>query len=318
MKSEERIFLLHRELKNRRTPLSKKNMMAMFEGCSESTVKRTIRDLKRLGANIYCVDGQGYCYDKNHDFELPGIWFSPEELHALLTIQQLTKKLSGGVFDENIQQIRNKAELLLGKHMPDLKEMKRIRVLGTGSRSKSLPAFSNVAQAVLHRQRLFIVYHGRQRDKQTHREISAQRLVYYRGHWYLDAWCHQANALRSFAVERIIQTKTLDKPCKKVSSTVLDRVLSRSFGIFSGEPTAIAMLHFTEKAARWVADEQWFPDEAGRWVDENTFELRIPYHNPTELIMEICRYGDDVKVIEPPELQQQVGERLKRAARQYS
>lgn len=313
----ERAQRLHTILQQRRSPLPMSDMQAMFDNCSESTVKRTLRDLKTLGAPIYCTDGIGYSYDKHIAFELPGVWFSPEELHALLTIQQLTANLSGGLFDESMKLIEQKTVALLGENMPSPQEMRRIRILATGSRSKTLPMFSIITSAVLHRQRLFLIYDGRQRGERTKRQVSPQRLIYYRGNWYLDCWCHKAEDLRSFAVERIAQARLLASDCKQISEDELDKKLSKSFGIFSGAPTATAVLCFTEQAARWVADEEWFPDETGRWLDDGTFELRIPYNNPTELIMEICRYAADVEVIEPPELRRLVAEKLQSSVNQY-
>ena len=35
----------------------------------------------------------------------------------------------------------------------------------------------------------------------TQRIVSPQRLSYYRENWYLDAWCHDKNALRKFGFE---------------------------------------------------------------------------------------------------------------------
>jgi len=270
-----------------------------------------------LDAPILNKPGHGYYYAKGSTFELPGVWFSPEELHALLTIQQLISNLSGGLFNESMQLIQEKAELLLGEHMPAPEEMRRIRMLGAGSRSKALPMFSLVSSGVLNRQRLFLTYDGRQRGEHTEREVSPQRLVYYRGNWYLDCWCHKADALRSFAVERIEQARLLDGSCSMIPDEELDKQLSKSFGIFSGEPTATAVLHFSEEAARWVRDEEWFPDQETAELGDGALELRIPYNNPTELIMEICRYGVDVEVIEPLELRQQVAQKLQAAAEQY-
>jgi predicted DNA-binding transcriptional regulator YafY len=314
----ERAHRLHKLLKERRTPVSLSFLCETFE-CEVRTVTRLIADMRLyLDAPILNKPGHGYFYAKDSTFELPGVWFSPEELHALMTIQQLAVNLSGGLFDESIQLIQEKVESLLGKQMPSPEELRRIRVLGAGSRSKALPMFSLVTSAVLHRQRLFLIYHGRQSDERNEREVSPQRLVYYKGNWYLDAWCHKAEGLRSFAVEKIEQARFIDGACKTIPDAGLDKQLTRSFGIFSGDPTATVVLHFTEQAVRWVADEEWFPDEAGRWLDDGTFELRIPYHHPTELIMEICRYGPDVEVIEPAGLRQQVAQKLQAAVNQYS
>jgi len=289
----------------------------LFEGCSLSTAKRTISDMKLLGAPIYCTNGMGYSYDKHIAFELPGVWFSPEELHAMLTIQQLTANLSGGFFDDNIKLIHDKAEALLDSHLSSRKEIHRIRVLGTGARSKTLPMFSIAAHAVIHRQRIHIRYHGRQRGEWTERDISPQRLVFYRGNWYLDAWCHRKDELRSFAVERIGQAHLLDAGCREIPDAKLDEKLTTSFGIFSGKPESSAVLRFSERAARWVADEEWFPNVSGHRLDDGRYELCIPYGNPTELIMEICRYGGEVEVIKPPELRRQVANVLQAAVDQY-
>jgi len=313
----ERAQRLHKLLKERRTPVSLSYLCETFE-CEVRTVTRLIADMRLyLDAPILNKPNQGYFYAKGSTFELPGVWFSPEELHALLAIQQLTANLSGGLFDENISLIKEKAESLLGEHMPTPEELRRIRILGAGTRSKTLPMFSRVTSGVLNRQRLFLTYDGRQSGEMSEREVSPQRLVYYKGNWYLDAWCHKKEDLRSFAVERIEKAQLRDVECKHISDAELDKKLAKSFGIFSGEPTAMAVLHFTEQAARWVADEEWFPDQEVLRLEDGGLELRIPYNNPTELIMEICRYGADVEVIEPPELRQQLAQTLQAAADQY-
>jgi predicted DNA-binding transcriptional regulator YafY len=134
----------------------------------------------------------------------------------------------------------------------------------------------------------------------------------------LDAWCHEAKALRTFAVECIQQAKLLEQDCKNISETDMDNYFTRSFGIFSGTPTHTAVLRFSQSAAKWVKDEEWFPDLKAEWLPDGQLELHIPYHNPTELIMEVCRYGADVEVVEPPELRQQVFEKLQKAAAQYT
>jgi len=312
----ERAYRLHVLLKERRTPVSLRSLCEMF-GCSESTAKRTLRDLKNLGAPIYCVEGQGHRYDPHIAFELPGVWFSPEELHALLTIERLAGSLVDGLFEEEIGVIREKTAALLGGHLPAPQEMRRIRVLTAGIRAKSLSSFALVASAVLERKQLHLTYHGRQRNAETERNVSPQRLVHYRGNWYLDAWCHRADDLRTFALERIMHARLLNEPCREVPDTELDDRFAGAFGIFSGKPESTAVLQFNEKAARWVRDEEWFPDQEMRELEGGSVELRIPYADPTELIMEICRYGPNVKVIQPDELRQQMIKTLQQTLNQY-
>jgi len=46
-----------------------------------------------------------------------------------------------------------------------------------------------------------------------------------------------------------------------------------------------ARIRFTPEAARWVAEEHWYSDQIGYWVDDGRYELQVPYSNPTELLM---------------------------------
>lgn len=317
MDKTERVYRLHQILSRRKTPISMADLRDLFEARSESTVKRSISFLKTLGAPIYCSEGLGYSYDKHIAFELPSVWFTPEELQALLTIQKLTSHLSEGFFEESTRIIQDKAEKLLGEHLHAEQSAQRIRILATGSRSKHLPMFPIVASAVVAQKRLLIHYESRSYGQQSQREVSPQRLIYYKGNWYLDVWCHQADGFRSFAVEKIKQAKNVEKPCKKFSEKVLNTHFTTSFGIFSGQPTATAVLRFSSQVTPWVQDEEWFPDMKGKKLADGGLELHIPYHNPTELIMEICRYGANVEVIEPPDLRQKVKDVLHKAVQQY-
>jgi len=94
----ERAYCLHKILKQSHYPVSLGRLCDEFQ-CKQATAKRQIYDMRLyLGAPIINKPGQGYFYAKNIAFELPGTWFSAEELHALLAIQQLTSRISGGFF----------------------------------------------------------------------------------------------------------------------------------------------------------------------------------------------------------------------------
>lgn len=314
----ERAYQLDKLLKQRRTPVSRQTLCEELE-CGWETVKRLIREMRDyLGAPILNCPGQGYVYSKNSAFEMPGVWFSAEELHALLTMQQLASGLSGGFLEHELGRLRERIEAILKKSTPEAAgEMQRIRILEAGKRSKVLPQFPVIATGVLQRKRLQLDYQGRARGELTQRQVSPQRLAHYRGNWYLDVWCHQAKDFRSLAVERICDVTLLERDSKHISEKRLNEYFASSFGIFAGKPTSVAVLRFSARAAAWVADEEWFPDIEGRWLEDGRFELHVPYNNSTELIMEICRHGPEVEVISPPELRQQVKGCLQQAADQY-
>jgi predicted DNA-binding transcriptional regulator YafY len=151
----------------------------------------------------------------------------------------------------------------------------------------------------------------------TEREVSPQRLVHYRENWYLDAWCHLREDIRSFAVDAIEKAGALEKRARAVPDRDLDEVLAAGYGIFSGRRTTWATLRFTPERARWVASEQWHPQQKSRVEADGSYVLELPYSDPRELTMDVLRYGPDVEVLAPDALRSAVREQLARAVAQY-
>ena len=317
----DRIYAAHEILSRRRSPLSRRDLAEEL-GCSEPTVYRILRLLReRLGAPIeFDRSVGGYRYKKESGggrFELPGLWFSAQELQALIVFDNLFERLEPGLLGEHLAPLSRRVKQLLEHKRLRLGEAaRRIRVLGMRTR----PAgewFGLLAGATLERRQVRISYHGREKDEVTERVVSPQRLVHYRDNWYLDAWCHRAKGLRSFSIDRVKRATELVEPAKTISDARLDAYFAGSYGIFAGEPDKTAVLRFAAARARWVADESWHPQQAGRFLPDGGYELRVPYRDGRELAMDILRYGAEVDVLEPESLRREIAERLRTAAARY-
>jgi proteasome accessory factor C len=326
----QRIYKLHQAVSLRRHPVSCQTLQDDLE-CSRATVNRIIQEM-RLYFNApieYDRQHNGYYYalSDGQTFELPGLWFSETELYALLTTQQLLAHVQPGLLDTQLKPVKERIEkILAARHLGDEKHLsgpqsegisKRVRILRMTGRNVVLECFQIIAGALLQRNSLHINYHGRGNDETSSREISPQRLIHYRDNWYLDAYCHTRNALRSFAVERIIAAKALPQRCRDVPEIQLDAHYASSYGIFAGEPKHTAVLRFTPERARWVADEHWHPQQQGLMLADGNYELRIPYSDPRELVMDILKHGADVEVISPESLRNAVAEHLQNALGRY-
>ena len=306
----DRIYHLHNILRERRTPISRADLAARLE-CSEPTVFRLIRLLKdQLNAPIERHEEIGGYYYKRDagggTYELPGLWFNAKELQALVVFDRLFESLEPGLLGEHLAPLsRRVTELLEHKRLGLGEAVRRIRVLGMGSRPTG-EWFHVLASATLQRRKLRIVYHGRGRDQLTERTVSPQRLVHYRDNWHLDAYCHLREGLRTFAADRIRAARELEEH------------FASSYGIFAGKANKTAVLRFTAERARWVADERWHPHQIGQYLTDGRYELRIPYRDDRELVMDILRYGADVEVVSPEALREETIRRLKAALEQYS
>ncbi len=249
--------------------------------------------------------------------ELPGLWFSSREAHALLTFHHFLENIEPGLLSPHIEPLKDRIQTLLESKDQTLKEIvRRIRILPQASRRTEPDCFQLVAHALLARKRLSFHYHGRVRGDITKRTISPQRLVHYRDNWYLDAWDHVKRALRTFAVERIRTPRLLVERTKDISEERLDRYFTESYGIFSGRPKHKAVLRFSPERARWVADETWHPQQKG-WMESGHYVLEIPYSDDRELVLDILRHGPDVEVLRPKSLRKKVLDQLLRAVSRY-
>jgi predicted DNA-binding transcriptional regulator YafY len=288
---------------------------------SLATFKRDL-EYMRSRLNIPIVwdrEVGGYRFEKGAGVqELPGLWFSDSEIYALLTMQRLLEEVEPGLLGPHIAPLleRLKAAIGSGEH-PTAEVQKRIRILHLAKRTMPLKHFQVAARALLERKRLRIVYYTRARDEETQRDVSPQRLVHYRENWYLDAWCHLRQGIRSFAVDAIRAAEMLDEPVRAVAERELDEVLASGYGIFSGRDVQWATLRFTRERARWVAAEQWHPQQRARFDPDGSYLLELPYSDHRELVMDILKHGPEVEVLAPDSLRAEVRETLRAALERY-
>ena len=251
-------------------------------------------------------------------YELPGLWFNASEILALLTMERLLEEIEPGILGHRLEPLKARLSALLDATDHSAGEVReRIRILRAASRKQKIRFFEAVALALMQRRRLHLDYFVRTRGELTHRDVSPQRLVHYRDNWYLDAWCHSVEAVRSFALDAVEHAEVLESAALEVPAAELDRVLGAGYGIFSGAQVKWATLRFTAARARWVASESWHPQQRARFDEQGRYVLEVPYSQDPELLMDILKFGPDVEVLEPADLRRRVAEALAAAAANY-
>ena len=287
---------------------------------SPATLKRDLEYLRdQLGAPIeYDRFGNGYRFGglyRGQKHELPGLWFSERELYSLLMAHQLLNGLdSDGVISRHLQPLLERIHQMLGTGDADAKSLlKRVKIISPAKRPVPSQFFELVGEALLKRKRLHMRYLTRGRAKVSEREVSPQRLVHYRSTWYLDAWCHTRERLLRFALDAIEQSNLSKSRAKEVPMRQVEAEMDAGYGIYGGRARQWATLRVTAQAAQWISREEWHPDQQGRWLDNGAYELKIPFAEETELVMDVLRQGAQVEVIGPPSLRKLVADRLQEA-----
>lgn len=297
---------------------------------SPATLKRDLQYLReRMDApivydrfdNRYRFEAGGSAAAPAPAHQLPGVWFSEAEIHALLTMHQLIEGLdAGGVLGRHLQPLLDKLHGMLGASEGEARElMRRVRIASPAHRPVPSRWFERVGSALLKRQRIDMRYFTRGRGSESQRVVSPQRLIHYRNTWYLDAWCHRSEGLRRFALDAVRELHVQeDQRARDVAMKTVEAELDGGYGIFSGKAMQTATLRFDAEAAQWVAHEEWHPEQQLTTLADGGLEMRLPYADATELAMDILRHGPHVRVLAPAALARQVAEQLRGAAQHYA
>ena len=252
--------------------------------------------------------------------ELPGVWFSQQEIIALLTMYRLIASLdAAGMLQRHLQPILQRLNTMLGStHMQAQELQRRVRIIGVARREVPSRFFELVGLALTQRHRLKVSYFTRSRNEDSERILSPQRLVHHRNTWYMDAWCHSSKALKRFALDSVRAAQILDTPAKEVALATVEKTMDEGYGIYAGAKLRWATLVFTPQSAIWVAPEQWHPDQKSRTLPDGSLELKVPYTHDAELLMDIQRHGADVRVVSPMALREKLLMGLMAAVEQYN
>lgn len=310
----------YKTLLSQRRALPREDILAALE-ISPATFKRDIAKLRdRLGTPIvFDRDLGGYRLDTPQDStELPGFWFTQDEILALMTIQSMIEQLDPGLLGPKLRPLRKRLDNMLTHQGLDAQQLtQRVRAISAGKRRLPLAAFETVAKATFERRQMRVSHHNRVSGHTLQRTLSPQQLVHYRDNWYLEAWCHLRESVRSFSIDAIVAAEILENPAKDIDLAAMRQYLDGGYGIFAGPPKAWAEMHFGPARAGWVQHEVWHAQQQGRLHPDGSYTLRVPYADERELMGDILRFGGDVQVLGPPALRQQIREQAQKLAGLY-
>ncbi|HEX4427951.1 MAG TPA: WYL domain-containing protein [Frankiaceae bacterium] len=180
-------------------------------------------------------------------------------------------------------------------------------------------ALATVRQALDERRQVELSYLVASRDEVTDRTVDPMRLVSVDGRWYLEGWCHVAEAVRLFRLDRMVDA-SLGAAAEPLPSEAVPRDLAE--GLFRPRAEDLTVVLELEPAARWVAD--YYPveqaTELGTAQDDASggdgpgalrVELRTP--DPAWVVRLALRLGGRGRVVSPPSVVAAVREQAQAA-----
>lgn len=155
-----------------------------------------------------------------------------------------------------------------------------------------------------------ITYHSASTDETTVRVVEPVAVHSLEGHWYLDAWCHRAEGLRRFRVDRITALRLLD-----ASTTRHGDEDSLSQEAFVPGPGATPVVLGLEPGARWVADS--VPVLERRDSDDGRVEVTLAVGGRAWLERLLLQAGPGAQVLAPADLRTAGSDAARRLLHRY-
>lgn len=303
--------------KKKATPSELREVMGDGAKCSRHTLYRTlavINDTLEMEVKYDPRERVYYLDSLEGKKVFNELSFTPSDLLVLISLLQIIKELD---FLIN-KDFKNKLLIQCGRDVGDVVSfLSKIKVIPTHNRRINIEIFKEICQALKTNRKLWIKYNART-GVENFRVVSPIHLVRYRDNWYLDAYCHLRNEIRIFSVDRILRAEVLNKPAERIDESEIKKFFESAYGIFTGKPKAIARLKFSRRMTKWVAEEEWHPNQKIKKKKDGSCVIEIPYSDERELIMDILKYGDDIMVLGPKSLKQMVITKLNNALKNYS
>jgi proteasome accessory factor B len=134
---------------------------------------------------------------------------------------------------------------------------------------------------------------------------------------YLIGWDETRSGMRTFKIERI-RDVSLTPDSFPAADSEIDGMFERAWDIIADQEPVEVVLRFTAKVASRVREARWHPTEQVAEEGDGSLTWRATVAGPIEIRLWILSWGDDVEVVGPTDLREDVAATHARAAARYS
>jgi proteasome accessory factor C len=171
----------------------------------------------------------------------------------------------------------------------------RIQVVIDEGTSKETMAQAQQALAAHRRVHLRYLVPGR--DESTERDVDPMRVISFDAHWYLEGWCHRAEDVRLFRLDRVESLTILDEDGTP-PATAEPRDLDS--GVFTPRADDQLVRIALGPGAAWVSE--YYPTESIEATTDGGAVISLRTADTAWLRRLMWRLGAQATVVEPAEL----------------
>jgi len=254
----------------------------------------------------------GYFYTQEVN-AFPTIQITEGELFALIVAEKALQQYRGTSFEKPLLSAIRKMEQSLPQTISlNLAEIEQSISFRTRAEPiLDLEIFDALAKATAAHQQLEVAYRKPGLKQSQQRLIDPYHLANINGEWFLFAYDHLRQDIRTFVPARIKSIRTTGKIISRPQSFSLEQRLRNSFGVHSGQDKHEVVLRFNKQVAAYIREKKWHDSQRLRELRNGGVELRMKLSSLGEVERWVLSWGGNAVVLQPREL----AESVRRAAR---
>ena len=178
--------------------------------------------------------------------------------------------------------------------------------------------FKQLCTAAATRKVCRIEYVSFHEQQQIATEVHPLRLVFVSRAWYVRAFSVMHGEVRTFKLTRIRLLDVAEQTFEPPPGADGDEPFGAAWSMIPEGRLHDVHLRFEEMVAGNVAEVQWHPSQRVTRHDDGTIDFYVTVDGLREISWWILGYGDQVEVVDPPELRERIAEVAARAVEKNS
>lgn len=319
-----RVAYIHQRLRHKKDYPSTKTLAADYleysgEDFSKKTFSRDIEWLKDHNAPIeYDTSKKGFYYS-NQTYTLPSILLSEQDILSLLIIEDALSSYSNSPFYSSLQKVFYEVKSNLPeKANIDSKELsEKFSIIPEPVTMINEDIWQNIQEGLKYNLKTKIHYKSPKFKNAISRVIHPYHLSRQKGEWYLLCHSEKDDALRTYALTRMINCKVLSERFQIPSGFKHTDHIDPSFGVFTNEEMHNITIKFYAPIASLIKERRWHPEQKIEDLDDGSILLRFKSNQIQQTLYWISQWGPRAEIIEPESLRKKAAQWFSDTSRLY-
>jgi predicted DNA-binding transcriptional regulator YafY len=303
---------IHEEL--RRGAFTNCSKLARTLEVSRKTIVRDVAFMRdRLELPIE-FDARINAYRYTHPVSaFPTVQVSEGELLALLVARKALEQYRGTPFH---RQLEVSFEKLTGGLKDRISfspadELQSVSFKNVGLGKADLTVFNALSAATLRQHDVEFDYRKPGEKRTARRRVQPYHLAHRENLWYLVGFDSERKALRTFALPRISNPRTLPTTFVRPPDFSPEKFFANALGVLGGERDYRVIIRFRAGIADRIREREWHESQELRDLPDGRLELHLKLGALPEIERWVLTWGADAEVVQPRELR----DRLRATAR---